>query len=935
MHLINTEKFTAEVSVYGENLICIDIADGKSHVESGAILPLKEIGSRLTENSESFCVSTGTLTAEISKSDGTIRFLDKNGNLISCTYPENNYITKENAGFELNFRMTDSEHIYGLGEDNDIAFGRLDRRGTVRDMLTGQRINQNHVTADFPIPFIISAGGNAPYGIYLDNTSNLTVDIGKTVSDKLNISAPDGACRIYFIAGENIPEIVCGFSEITGRAKLPPMWVLGYMQSRCSFWNWEEIDDAILTFAEKNIPLDSIVFDFDWAQYFNNYKWADRWEGKSSQKIKEYREKYGIHFMASNSGPMLKKDSDTFDSAVEAGVLAHDTDGNTVTCGHYSGELIDFTNPDTEKWIAPQLEKIMDDGVEAWWLDLTEPEGDAENTVYHAGSRAEVHNIFSNATSETYHNIMKRHNPEKRSFILTRTGTAGIQRNPTALWTGDVYSEYGTLQAHVPEALNTQLCGIPMWTCDTGGFLSPTNNEDCPHNLYHNDRTEHSELYERWMQFSCFTPVFRSHHAGEAVPFRFNDITVDGMAHYIKLRYKLIPYVYSLYYENFLNGTPIMRPLFWHYPDDKRAYNVVDEYLFGENMLVAPVLEAQQNYRKVYFPKGKWYDFDYDYVYEGGKEYEVYAPQNRIPVFVKAGGIIPMSRDICNTRELDLSRLEAIIYPNSKSTCKIYADDGVTDGYLDGEYTATEISCEETENMLKIALSASNEKFSLKEFTAHIHMTKAPKKITMNGKEFYNVNRVTTVKRSDKNVFCFDEFKRMLHIKVFLESGENFLEISLKSNSHYRECEPFSEEKLAGQLPYIYPPAAVPCMIQAIHYDRGGEGEAFHKNVPDTKGVYRDDNAGIADDGAGCYIKALEKGEWLEYTISSAKEGNYEVILEGSLNGAEIVVTIENSSAKLDGGKAVLNLGTGQKILRVEVTDGCADIGIVRIERKA
>ncbi len=933
MHVIDTEKFTAEISAYGEKLIFINITDGRAHPESGAILPLNEIDSTLTDKADRFSVSTGALTAEIFKADGAIEFLDKNGKLIACTYPNGGYTARDKAGFELNFRMSDGEHIYGLGEDNDIAFGRLDRRGTVRDMLTGQRINQNHVTADFPVPFIISTGGNSPYGIYLDNTSNLTVDIGKAVADKLNISAPDGACRIYFIAGESVPEIVCKYSEISGRAKLPPLWVLGYMQSRCSFWNWEEIDDAILSFAEKNIPLDSIVFDFDWAQYFNNYKWADRWEGKSPEKIKEYREKYGIHFMASNSGPMLKKDSDTFDSAVEAGVLAKDTDGNTVTCGHYSGELIDFTNPAAEKWIAPQLERIMDDGVEAWWLDLTEPEGDAENTVYHTGSRAEVHNIFSNAVSETYHNVMKKHSPEKRSFVLTRTGTAGIQRKPTALWTGDVYSEYGTLQAHVPEALNTQLCGIPMWTSDTGGFLSPTNNEDCPHNLYHNDRTEHAELYERWLQFSCFTPVFRSHHAGEAVPFRFNDITVDGMARYIKLRYRLIPYVYSLYYENFLNGTPIMRPLFWNYPDDERAYNTVDEYLFGDNLLVAPVLEAQKNFRTVYLPEGKWYDYDYDYVYEGGKEYEVYAPQNRIPVFVKAGGIIPMSKDISNTRELDFGKIEATVYPEGISSCKVFADDGTTDRYLDGEYTATEITCAETEKLLKITVSASNDKFPIKELMLNIHMKKAPAKVMLNGKEFYNVNRATTVRRSDKNLFCFDEFKRMIHIKTFLESGDNVIEISLDENRIYRECEPFSEEKLTGQLPYIYPPAAVPCVIQAIHYDRGGEGEAFHKNIPDTLGVYRDDSAGIADDGTGCYIKALEKGEWLEYTISSAKEGNYEVILEGNMGNSEIIVSIDGCADKLSDGKAIIKLGTGQKILRIEVADGYADIGVVRIER--
>ncbi len=935
MNVVHTDDFTAEVTAYAPGLICIEILDGINHPYSGAILPLNEIESRLTEKDDSFLVEADVISAKISKLGGSIAFFYGNQNSASCTYADNSRNSDKKIGFELVFDIAENEHIYGLGEDNDIAFGRLDRRGTVRDMLTGQRINQNHVTADFPIPFIISSGKNKPYGIYLDNTCNLTVDICKNEGDKLKIFAPNGACKIYFFSGESIPEIVCKYSEIIGRAALPPLWVLGYMQSKCSFWDWEEIDDVIYTFEKERVPLDSIVFDFDWAQYFNNYKWADRWGGKSAEKIKYYREKYGIHFMASNSGPMLKEDSDTFESAVSAGILALDTDGNPVTCGHYSGKLMDFTNPETEKWLFPQIERVMDDGVEAWWLDLTEPEGDAENTVYFGGSRAEVHNIFSNAVSETYHNIMKKHSPGKRSFVLTRTGTAGIERNPTALWTGDIYSEYGTLKAHIPEALNTQLCGIAMWTCDTGGFLSPTNNESCPYNLYHNDRTEHAELYERWVQFSCFTPILRTHHAGgESVPYRYNEITFDGISHYIKLRYRLIPYVYSLYYENHLNGTPIMRPLFWHYPDDKRAYEIEDEYLFGENMLVAPVLEAQKNFRKVYFPEGKWYDFDYGYVYEGGKEYEVYASQSRIPVFVKAGGIIPMSEDVLNTREIDFKRLEASVYPNGNSECIIYADDGFTDNYLKGDYTAEKIICRETDNLLKISICASNDKFSVKELTAHIHMKKAPMCIMLNGRKIDSVNRLAGVKNADSDRAYFDEFNRVLHVKMFLDNNENYLEIPLDSSKIYDEFKPFSEENISGKLPYIYPPASVPCVIQAIHYDRGGEGVAFHKNISPETAVYRDDNAGIANVNDSLCIKSLEKGEWLEYTISSAKEGLYEVTVDGNLDSAGIEISIDNSVTALVDGKADVDIGTGQKSLRIEVVDGMGDIETVRIERR-
>lgn len=768
-YTITVSNTPAILRIHSKNLYSLEIPDGRTHPDSGAILPLSEIEGDFSQAK---------------------KFISDNLA----------YSTLEN-GFELRFKLSENEHIYGLGEDNDIQFGSLDRRGTIRDMVTGQRIGRNSVTADYPTPFILSSLG---YGIYLDNTSNLTVDVGCTDHDILKITAPAGACKLYLILGDSIPETVCKFSEITGHPKLPPLWVLGYMQSKCSFWNWEEVDDVIATFKRLGIPLDSIVFDFDWAQYFNNYKWADRWEGKSPEKIKQYREE-GLHFTASNSGPMLKSDSDTFESAKEAGILAYDTDGNPVICGHYSGQLMDFTNPDIESWLSPQIKRIMDDGIEAWWLDLTEPEGDADNTAYHAGSRAEIHNIFSNSVTKTYHNIAKSHSPNKRSFVLTRTGTAGIQHEPTALWTGDIYSEYGTLQAHIPEALNTQLSGISMWTCDSGGFISPTNNDDCPYNLYHNDRTEHAELYERWMQFSCFTPIYRSHHAGgESVPFRYNRLTLDGMTHYIRLRYRLIPYIYSLYYENYLTGTPIMRPLFWHYPDDEKAYTITDEYLFGENLLVAPVLEPQKNTRTVWLPEGNWFDLDYDYVYEGGHEYEIYAPQNRIPVFVKAGAIIPTIADILNTKDLDFSKLEAEIYPSSKSTANIYADDGTTDDYLHGEYTVTEITCEEAGDTLKIRINPNNQKFSLKEFTLHIHMSKAPSDIRLNGTATAWVNRYTTVSESPITASYFDEFNRLLHVKLYLAPGEDTLEIKLDPERAFTPFKPYSDSTSTDNLPHTY-----------------------------------------------------------------------------------------------------------------------------------
>ncbi len=930
IYQLTAGNISLEISVHGGKIFKIRIGEG-SAPQSGAILPQQIYGSSFSESETSYFIETEAVKLIASKSEASLKFCDKNGRVIAETYPEEGFRAGENGGFTLNFRLSEDEHIYGLGEDNDADYGSLDRRGTVRDMITGQRINRNRVTADFPVPFILSAGGNAPYGLYIDNTYNLTVDIAKSVSNKLSVTALGGACEFWFIAGNTVCEAAESFSALTGRAKLPPLWALGYMQSKCTFWDWEEIDDAIAAFTENNIPLDSIVFDFDWAQYFNNYKWADRWQGKSPEKMKHYSEKYGIHFMASNSGPMLKKNSDTFDSALEAGVLAVDTEENTVTCGHYSGELIDFTNPKTEQWIEPQLCNIMNDGIESWWLDLTEPEGEAENTVYHLGSKQEIHNVFSNHCTETYHNVMKRHSPNKRSFVLTRTGTAGIQRNPTALWTGDIFSEYGTLQAHVPEALNTQLSGISVWTCDTGGFLSPTNNAECPYNLYHNDRAEHGELFERWAQFSCFTPMFRSHHAGgEAVPHRYQEVTFDGMARYIRLRYRLIPYIYSLYYQNYLSGTPIMRPLFWHYPNDYKAYTIKDEYLFGENLLVAPVLEEQQCRRTVYLPEGTWYDFDYGYQYGEG-DHDVYAPQNRIPVFVKGRAIIPMSKQVMNTREIDFSDVELLVYPEGRSEFSMFADDGTTDNYQSGEYTETKFICEETNSGLKFSAVSKNDKFPVKTLTLAVRMKNAPTEVILGGEVIGNrVARLNTVIKSTENIWCFDEFNRTLHIKLFI-NGFAEVEILTDKSRSYPKMTSYDEKQLSGQLPFIYPAATVPCKLEAIHYDRGGEGVAYHKLSPDNGSEFRPDNAGIIKADSG-YAVRLTAGEWLEYTLTVNGSSDYRVVVTGNIGNAEIQVGTGSGNSMLINGSAQIPIENGEPVLFLTVKEGTADITQIRIE---
>ncbi|MDE6031002.1 MAG: DUF5110 domain-containing protein, partial [Oscillospiraceae bacterium] len=722
----------------------------------------------ISETDDSFVVSSKELSVRLGRHNIHIDYL-RNGTVLSS---ENKICRNDDGSLYCAHNMTASEHFYGLGEDNDAYLGSMDRRGTTRDMITGQRINIGHVTADIPVTFFMSTGESAPYGIFVDNSYRMLFDMGKSKDDEYFWSAEGGSFVQYFFCGDSFTDILGEYTDLTGKPSLPPLWTLGYIQCKCSYWCWDEIDEIIETLDEKHFPLDCIVFDYDWAENFHNFKWNKRWNGDSPRKIAGYRSQ-GLHFMVSNSGPMIRKDSDNFQSALDAGILAKDKDGNTVTCGHYGGELMDFSNPAMKQWIQPQLNRVLDDGVESWWLDLTEPEGDPDGTQYYGGDKAKVHNPFCLMNVRLYNEITLEYNNNKRPFILTRTGTAGIQKYNAAIWSGDVFSDYKAFSAHIPEALNTAMSGIPLWTSDSGGFMSATNNSLYNENIYKNDPAAHAALYERWLQFACFCPITRVHHAGQSSPFVLGELLTDSAAHYVRLRYRLLPYIYSYNYNAHITGAPMMRALVFEYPNDKNVFDIKDEYLFGSELLVAPVIEEKATEREVYFSKGKWYDWDQGYCYEGGRSYTVYAPQNRIPVFVKGGSIIPMTKQVYHTNDIDWKHIDLKIYPDGKCSFDMYTDDGTSYEFERGAFTVTHIECEDNETETRIAISRSNLLYAADEYCLEIHVNAEPKAVTFCGKELDSYGYKRCVEKSEKGWF-FDKFNGVLYVK--LPADKEFLE---------------------------------------------------------------------------------------------------------------------------------------------------------------
>jgi len=776
--------------------------------------------------------------------------------------------------------LTKEERLYGLGQDNHNN-GRLDRRGVVRDLWAGQQINSGNVTAQYPVPFLLSSGpGGHAYGLFVDNVHHQVFDLGFKNPEQLRMEAEGGEMDLYVMDGPGLEDLISRYTLLTGRPPLPPLWALGYWQSKCSYYDWKALDEAYNQLDAHGFPVDAMVIDADWPEIMTNYRWAKRWYpegGVPADKIREYRKK-GVRIVTSQSGPAVKPESETFTTGWAAGVFATDGKGNPVECCYYGGKLIDFTHPKLKDWLWPQLERITRDGISAWWLDLTEPEGEPPQTTYFGGARpASVHNQFSLLCTQNFEGVQLAVNPGLRPFILNRCASAGSQRYHQAVWSGDVYSDYATYRAHPPEMLNSGLSGLPYWTSDSGGFLS---------GYYKNDQMgAHARLYERWMQFSAFAPIARAHKAGGLPePYAYGPTVEQSTKHYLKLRYRLLPYIYSHAWQASRSGIPLVRPMVLAYPRDEQALAAGgDQYLFGQSLLVAPVVHEGQSRRTVHFPKGTWYDYDTGLEYQGGRAWVVEAPQNRIPVAVRAGAIIPMAPEMRNTSEKPWDPLTIDAWPEGSSSFDLYADDGGSFAYRQGDYTLTRFVSGETGTSVVFGLEESNKRHTPSRYEFRLHLKRRPLEVVLDGRKLAAAE------------WTWDDGSRVLGLGFAAgESPRHVAQLTLESALLPARPAPELEEQVldaSGEtaggsgkpMPHFFPAPVVPASIKAINYDKGGEGVAFHSTrpAPVEKLYNRADDFGIArsQEAGGLVLGGLQAGEWVRYSVDCGNGGLHDLKL--------------------------------------------------------
>lgn len=646
---------------------------------------------------ETTTIDTGVVTVRIASDPLSLLFHDCSGQATlrvpvtgGVTYeadPPSPSSPRDTARAGARWRVTTAfeplgeQHFYGLGEGGQ----QFDRLGGARQLWN------THIGhgpgSDIGVPLLLCHRG---YGIFFDHTGDAALAVGRSDGgSRIVYSAAQGHLDWYYLAGSDLRAVLHEAAELLGRAPLPPRWALGYLQSTRHFEDTDEVMQLPRTMREKRIPCDGLIFlstygdALGWNRGVGHLEFqAELWP-RPAAMLAEMRAQ-GFH-VVTHEYPVLHDESPLHTEAARDGYLLDEgyarlaPQRRTATTYQEGQCYVDFSNPDAGRWWWTRHHALAEAGVEGWWLDGGE--GPSASAALSGGEGLALHNLYDQLRQQAFAEGEAADYPQRRAFLLCRSGAAGMQRHGAACWSGDINNTFTTLEAQVPLGLNTGLSGIPYWGTDIGGFYHPI--------------PESGELYARWFQFGAFCPGFRSHGWvwREHVPWAHGPEIEAICRRYVELRYRLLPYTYTLAWQAYTRGLPLMRPLVLNYPDDPRVWDLGSEYLWGDDLLVAPVTREGATSWPVYLPAGGWYDFWTQRRYDGPCGVTVDAPLDRLPLFVRAGAILPLGPLMQHSDERRVDEVTLLIYPDGAARFELYDDDGHTTRYQQGHYALTVIEC--------------------------------------------------------------------------------------------------------------------------------------------------------------------------------------------------------------------------------------------------
>lgn len=673
--IIPYNKNTFEVRHFPKSMV----VDDPSHA---IILSPEKPYYTIIENESWLKIRTDSLSLAIHKDPFYIAFI----------YNEDTIVQEERGFFKrtdtdgLRFKIQKNEKIFGLGERSngiDLVGNRYNLYNRPKYGYEIGALNLN-----YSVPLIVSSNS---YLLFFDNPQKGYADVGETENGILEWGAIGGTMKYVVIAGSSYKSISSKYSELTGFQPLPPRWALGNLQSRMGYRSQYETDSIVDLTQKEDFPLDAMIIDLYWfgdslQGTMGRLDWYKPKWPNPEEMISNLRKK-GVKTVLITE-PYILDSLDNFKVADKLGILARDTLGNSYVnrefyFGH--GALLDIFKPAAGDWFWTKYKAQMDIGVEGWWGDLGEPENHPSDQIHVLGSADEVHNIYGHYWHKAIFENFRKDYPNRRLFNLNRAGFAGSQRYSIYPWTGDVSRSWGGLQAQIPLLIHMGLCGLPMIHSDAGGFAQGAMD---------------NELYTRWLQMACFSPILRPHGSGiPSEPVYFNDTTKSIVRKFMKLRYKLLPYIYTLAAEAKIHGYPLVRPMYYEFQDDSMAYEVKEQYMFGQDFLIAPIVHRGQVEKEVYLPSGKnWYNFWTNKLETGNQIKLEITSLETIPIFVMAGSFIPevpytSSTDYYSTKELSFKYYyDSSNKPNHYT---MFDDDGTTFGTIEKEeYRLINVSSE-------------------------------------------------------------------------------------------------------------------------------------------------------------------------------------------------------------------------------------------------
>jgi alpha-glucosidase len=654
------------------------------------------------------------------------------------------------------------EHFYGLGE----KAAHLDKR-------RGYFVNWNSDTPGYTegkdpiyqtIPFYIGLEHGSAYGIFFDNSYRSYFDFGRTTQQYAAFGAEGGEMNYYFFYGPSIKKILGRYTELTGRMPLPPVWALGNQQSRWGYYPDTMAEEVVREYRQRDLPLDVLHLDIDYMQGYRVFTWnTDRFPNPKglTDKLKQQGVKVvtivdpGVKYQPPTSAASVTsaainpelmppdKSYYVFNQGLEKNFFQKRRGGQLFIPKVWPGDsvFVDFTLPEARRWWGDLHRAYTDNGVAGIWNDMNEPSDFVDQTgrnqmdvvSYDEGensTHAKNRNVFALLEARATFEGLLRLQPDKRPYVITRAGYAGIQRYST-MWTGDTTSTWDTLALSIPVFQTLGLSGETFVGSDVGGFMGRGNGE----------------LLTRAYQVSFLAPFCRNHKVIDGYdqePWRFGKYYEDIIRKYLKLRYRLLPFLYNVLEEAHSTGVPLFRPLVLNYQNDYNTLNLDDEFLVGSDLLVAPVLQPNQTSRLVYLPEGIWYDLHSGKKYVGGTMIRVDAPLEVVPLFIRGGAIIPEGPEMNYVGEKPFDPLSFYIHPDAQghAALTLYEDDGTSNAYQRGVFRRTRLNVQPSRTGFEITVSPAEGSYQpgARKLFFIAPFDRITREVTLDGKPLRQVN---------------------------------------------------------------------------------------------------------------------------------------------------------------------------------------------------